>query len=202
MRARSHVARRRPQAGGYATQCDFSCVDLDHVDISDGTFRHCTFRGADLTYAFLKGAKFEHTDMRLANLNNALATDASFLHTSLAGATCLHANFGMSVFMGDPNTWTSLQAADCSGAFFHQASAEMRAAASHDAARTAPLRDLSVRTTTACDLGAISAQAHFIFTDLSYGSFDVADMRDAVFEQVSRSPACEFGVASSRRSAR
>ena len=72
------------------------------------------------------------------------------------------------------------------------ASAEMRAAASqHDAARTAPLRDLSVRTTTACDLGAISAQAHFIFTDLSYGSFDAADMRDAVFEQVSRSP-CEL----------
>ena len=28
------------------------------------------------------------------------------------------------------------------------------------------------------------AQAQFIFTDLSYGNFDSADMRDAVFEQV------------------
>lgn len=131
--------------------------------------------------------------MRLANLNNALATEASFMHTSLAGATCVHANFDMSVFMGDPNAWTSLQAADCSGAIFNQASAEMRAAASHDAACTAPLRDISVHTSTAW----ISAQAYFIFTDLSYGSFDAADMRDAVFEQVSRSP-CELASLRAR----
>ena len=34
----------------------------------------------------------------------------------------------------------------------------------------------------------IYAQAQFIFTDLSYGNFDSADMRDAVFEQVDLAP--------------
>ena len=71
--------------------------------------------------------------MRLANLNHAQATESMFVHSSLQGATCVHANFDMAMFTGDPEMWTSLQAADCSGALFNQARAEMRAAASHAA---------------------------------------------------------------------
>ena len=122
--------------------------------------------------------------MRLANLNHAQATESMFVHSSLQGATCVHANFDMAMFTGDPEMWTSLQAADCSGALFNQARAEMRAAAFHAARTASALCDLSAQSHGMRSRRDIYAQAQFIFTDLSYGNFDSADMRDAVFEQV------------------